>query len=185
MLAGQERCWGDRVLCRALTHPALIKLVGSMSKNTVWRLPQNLWLYLIVLLCQYSFAGLLLSLFHAPKFIWIVNQAVILHLAWANTEAVFLAAVWLVCLVWGEVISRSWLNSHPHLHPQDWATALIALWSLGLVFVLTLALSARRMESVGFTKTQAFWILLVITWAGLVIGSLTNSLFLSGASHGF
>ncbi len=141
------------------------------------RLPAT---YLTVLFIEYMLAGWLLSAYNASWFIWAGTQAVILHLAMIGFDAVALAVAWIIGIVWVGSFAYSWPKSVPWAGVVAWAAALALSWFLGLVLVLTLAKAQRTMKSIGFSKNQAFWILVIITWMGLGLGRIVDGGFMPG-----
>lgn len=138
------------------------------------RLNRILCLYLTALFLGYIFTGWLLSDCKVPWLTWAGTQAVTVHLAWVGFDAVALAIAWIVGLVWAGVFSYTWPQSFPPAGVSVWAVALAVIWILGLLLVLTLAQAKRVFASIGWNKSQAFWLLVFITSVGLGLGRLVD-----------
>ena len=152
-------------------------------KAEISYLKQLSWLQPTVLLFGYILAGWLLSDYNVPWFIWLGTEAVTVHLAWVGFDAVAIATAWIVSLIWAGAFSRAWFRSIPWAGISVWATTLASLWFVGLMLVLALAQTEAVMRSNSLKKSQTFWILVVITWLGLGIGRLANSILIPGISY--
>lgn len=133
------------------------------------------WIHITALFLEYILAGWLLSAYNAPWFIWAGTGAVTLHLAWAGFDAVALAVAWMVGIVWAGAFAYAWPKSIPWVGVAVWAGALALIWILGVALALTLAKAQRAFESVGSSKIQVFWILVIIAYMGLDLGRILNS----------
>lgn len=151
-------------------------------KAEILRLKQLAWFYLTALLLESVIAGWLLSDYNVSWLTWAGTEAVTVHLAWVGFDAVALAIVWIIGLVWAGAFSLAWLKSIPWAGISVWAASLSVMWFLGLALVLTLAQAETIMRFIGLRKTQAFWILIAITWIGLALGRLAENIFLSSVS---
>ena len=149
------------------------------------RLKRLSWTYLTPLFLEYILAGWLLSACKAPWFTWAGTLAVTLHLAMVGFDAVALAVAWIVGIVWAGAFFRTWPSSVPWAGVSVWAATLALIWILALALVLTLAKAERAMKSVGLSKTQAFCVLVIITWVGLALGRIVDSGFLPGSNYQF
>ena len=149
------------------------------------RLKRISWTYLTPLFLEYILAGWLLSACNAPWFIWFGTLAVTLHLAMVGFDAVALAVAWIVGVVWAGVFSRIWPMIVPWAGVAVWAATLALIWILALTLVLTLAKVERLMKSVGLSKTQAFCVLVTVTWVGLGLGWILDSFFLLDLNYEF
>ena len=149
------------------------------------RLKRSSWTYLTPLFLEYILAGWLLSACNALWFIWFGTLTVTLHLAMVGFDAVALAIAWIVGVVWAGVFSRTWPRSVPWAGVAVWAATLALIWILALTLVLTLAKVERLMKSVGLSKTQAFCVLVIVTWVGLGLGWILDSFFLIDLNYEF
>lgn len=154
-------------------------------KAKVTRLKLLSWIHLTALFLEYILAGWLLSACKATWFTWAGTQAVTLHLAMVGFDAVALAVAWIIGIVWAGAFSKAWPRSVPWAGVTVWATAWALIWILGLALVLTLAKAETAMKSIGLGKTQAFWVLMIITWVGLGLGRIVDSLFLPNLNYQF
>ena len=149
------------------------------------RLKRSSWTYLTPLFLEYILAGWLLSACNALWFIWFGTLTVTLHLAMVGFDAVALAIAWIVGVVWAGVFSRTWPRIVPWAGVAVWAATLALIWILALTLVLTLAKVERLMKSVGLSKTQAFCVLVIVTWVGLGLGWILDSFFLIDLNYEF
>lgn len=132
-------------------------------------------LYLSGLLLGYIFAGWLLSDCNAPWLIWAGTQVITVHLAWVGFDGVAMAIAWIVGLVWVGVFSYAWPQSIPWAGVPVWAVTLAVAWILALALILSVAQTRKAIVSIGLSKIQAFWLLVIITSVGLKIGQTVNS----------
>lgn len=139
--------------------------------------------HLTALFLEYVLAGWLLSAYNVAWLTWVGTQAVTLHLAMVGFDAVALAVAWIVGIMWAGAFTYAWPKSIPWVGVAGWAAALALSWILGLVLILNLAKAHRAMKAIGFSKTQAFLILVIVTWVGLGIGRIVNTKFMLGLSN--
>ena len=141
------------------------------------RLNKISWIYLLVLLLEYIFVGWLLSDCKVPPLTWAGTQAVTVHLAWVGFDAVAIAIAWNVALIWAGAFSYTWPQSIPWAGVPVWAFVLGVIWVLALILVLTLAQAQKVIASIGLSKPQAFWLLVIIAWVGLGVGKMVDTVF--------
>jgi hypothetical protein len=141
---------------------------------------------LLILLLGYGLAGWLLSLYNASLGIWLVAEAMILYLAWAGTGAIALSVVG----VFGMMAAATILIPFPtgmlslklhllELHltaAQGWAITLGTTGLLATMLVFKLGFANQQLNFEGFSRTQTFWLLILVTNLGLKLGLEMNFL---------
>ncbi|NWF59141.1 MAG: hypothetical protein HXY43_07485 [Fischerella sp.] len=60
-----------------------------------------------------------------------------------------------------------------------WAFAVACVWAFGFALDLALVRAVNVMDSVGFTPTQIFWILVMISSLSVALGWVTHKILLS------
>lgn len=132
-------------------------------------------LYILALVAAYAIAGWLLICFHAAPWIWLGSVCVIFYLAKSKTEAIAPASAWIVCLVAGITVSKTWPVSFSQHFPSmaRWAGTLLLLWLFGLALVLLLAFS-NHVFAARFSNRQTSMITTIASLAGLAIGLALN-----------
>lgn len=155
-----------------------------MSKSDLsrWNLSRwnGLWTRLFWVLLISVLVGWLLADFQVSRWVWGGTVAVALHLAWTGRDALFLAMVWLVSLLWVGVIRFSWPES---LHPVEWSSWVLFLWVLnlavsglmGMGFALGLASCQEMMEQKGCDRKFTCLILTSLTSLSLGLGGLMQA----------
>lgn len=129
---------------------------------------------LTALLLGYIFAGWLLSDCKASWLTWAGTQVVTVHLAWVGFDAVAIAIAWIVGLVWAGAFSYAWPQSLPWAGVPVWAFTLAIAWILALILILTLAQAQKFIASIGLSKPQVFWLLVIIAQVGLGLGRMVD-----------
>lgn len=137
------------------------------------------WIKLISLLGGYSLAGGLLSTVNASLLVWLLIEGMILHLSWAGTSAIALSVVGVTSVMWLETITIAISANRvvlgvPLSAAQVWASALALSWLLAMLLAFLLAFTSQQLNEV-CSKTQAFWLLVLVTNLGLAIGWLTQA----------
>jgi hypothetical protein len=136
------------------------------------RLSYANWIKLLILFLGYGVAGWLLSAYHASWLIWLVVEAMIVHLAWSGTGAIALATFGIAGIIWSATLAKAWFRVVPWVGVPVWAIAIGFSWLLGMALALNLAFIAQNLAFSGFKKAQIFCLLILITNLGLRVGQL-------------
>lgn len=104
--------------------------------------------------------GWLLAAFNAPFWIWCGTLLLILYLAKSGIEAVFIANLWIVIVMFFVTIFKPWPEIWPSQIPKHeiaiWATTVMILWLFWIILTVNLAFAHQRMKSQDSTAVQCF-----------------------------
>jgi hypothetical protein len=133
----------------------------------------------IALMGELAIAGGLMAAYGVPKLILLGTLIVLAYLAWSGTDAIFIATIWVLLLVWGEVGARVWFEGAPEFgtppwlnKAQTWGIGLVLIWLWGTISVLSLGLTATQLQLAGWTRSQSFQSLSVWTLLSLALGAI-------------
>ncbi len=140
---------------------------------------KNSWIELCVLLGGYGLMGWLIAANGASTRVWFMLEAMTLYLAWSGTGAIAIAIVVATSIAWIETIAIAcpegmWWIGIPLTGAQVWAAALALSWFLAIALIYRLAFTSRNLNDTGLSKSQTFWLLVLVANVGLRIGQLTD-----------
>jgi hypothetical protein len=137
-------------------------------------IPKTVWFYFFALLLGYTAVGWLLTAFGASRFVWLGTLAVTFHLALSGTEAILLANAWVLMVVFTAVLRKTWplfLGGYlPYKNAPLWAIIMIILWFLAIFFMVFLAWTRQKLQTMGWNERQAYLSLVALTWVALATG---------------
>jgi Mg2+/Co2+ transporter CorB len=100
--------------------------------------------------------------------------AVTFHLALSGTEAILLANAWVLMVVFTAVLRKTWplfLGGYlPYKNAPLWAIIMIILWFLAIFFMVFLAWTRQKLQTMGWNERQAYLSLVALTWVALATG---------------
>lgn len=135
------------------------------------RMAQLAWGYLFGLLMAYMAVGWVLAAYAAPLLMWVWTMVLIAYVAWAEKGAIAGAMLWVVSVVW----IAAYTTATPLLmnwKGPTWAISLVGVWIFAIGAVLLLAFAQPVIQALGWSRKKAFYRLLMLTGAGLIIGRL-------------
>lgn len=138
---------------------------------TIKSVPPQIWAcgYLLGILVTFVAVGWVLSAYAAPTLMWIWTLILIAYIAWAGAGAIAMAMLWVVSVVW----VAAYTTATPTLmnwKGPSWALSLVGVWIFAISVVLILALARPALQSLSWPRKSTFYRLIVITWAGLIVG---------------
>jgi len=140
----------------------------------LFKINPKIGLYFLTLLFGYTAVGWLLTAFGASRFVWLGTLAVTFHLALSGTEAILLANAWVLMVVFTAVLRKTWplfLGGYlPYKNAPLWAIIMIILWFLAIFFMVFLAWTRQKLQTMGWNERQAYLSLVALTWVALATG---------------
>ncbi|MBW4474112.1 MAG: hypothetical protein KME45_27615 [Stenomitos rutilans HA7619-LM2] len=116
--------------------------------------------------------GWLLVCYQASRAVWFLTEALLLYLTWAGTGAIALSVVGVLGLVWSATLFHGkaeflvWLGL-PFTPAQHWAVELLLNWLFAMVLIVKIALTNQWLQTKGWRRTKAFYLLAIVTSLGL------------------
>lgn len=122
-------------------------------------------------------AGYALVSYNAPFIIWLIAELMILHLAWSGTQAIALAVVGVLALIWGTtiftpIVETSVLPGVPLDPAQLWAGQLLLNWLLANSLVFAVGFTSQWLRSTGRHKRQILTLVLSVANVGLSLAPI-------------
>lgn len=119
--------------------------------------------------------------YNAPFIIWLMAELMILHLAWAGTQAIALAVVGVLALIWGTtiftpIVETSVVPGVPLDAAQLWAMQLLLNWLLANGLVFAVGFTSQWLRSTGKTRGQILRLVLAVANVGLSLAPLRQLL---------
>jgi len=144
--------------------------------------PQILaWGYLLGVLVTFITVGWVLSAYAAPTPMWVWTLMLIVYIAWAGSGAIAVAMLWVVSVVW----IAAYVSATPTLmnwRGSSWALSLVGVWIFAMGVVLILAFARPALQTLNWPQKWIFYRLIVITWAGLMVGRFLYLELLPGSN---
>lgn len=124
-----------------------------------------------------------MAVYGVPPWVWLGTLLVLAYLSWSGTDGIFMATLWVLLLIWGEVGARVWFENAPEFgkppwlnKAQTWGIGLFLIWLYGTIAVLSLGWIATQLQVAGWTRSQSFQRLTVGIVLSLASGAVLASL---------
>ena len=118
----------------------------------------------------------MMAAYGVPPLVWLGTLFVLAYLSWSGTDAIFIATLWVLLLIWGEVGARVWFENAPEFgkppwlnKAQTWGIGLFLIWLYGTIAVLSWGWVATQLQVSGWTRSRSLQRLTL--WGVLSLGS--------------
>jgi len=134
------------------------------------------WCYGMLLLLGCGITGWLLAAFQVPYLVVLISLAVMSHLIVVGVDAIALANVWVVVIMFTAAVVKAWPaiwdSRVPIENAQLWAGVLLLLWLGAIALVILLAFAGQFIHFHRFIKSQISKGTVTLTCMSVVLGYL-------------
>lgn len=126
-----------------------------------------------------------MAVYGVPPLVWLGTLLIVAYLTWSGTDGIFIATLWVLLLIWGEVGARNWFENAPEFgtppwlnKAQTWGIGLFLIWLYGTIAVLSLGWMATQLQISGWTRSRSFQRLTLGVVLSLACGAILARFFI-------